>query len=273
MSTSTNEPSSAAARGQVTKSAADVYHEFFVPALFGQWPDRVLDQLDVATGDQILDVGCGTGILAQAAARRSGDPETITGVDVNPGMLDVARRGPTSIAWVEGTAENLPFDDNTFDAVASQFALMFFTNRVAAVREMARVLRPGGSLAVATWAELDTSPGYAAMVDLLDRLIGPEAGNALRAPFVIGTAEELRSTLGSAFAQIEVTQHPGVARFASIDAWVHTDVRGWTLADMIDDQQFEHLLQSARTELNEFVQPDGSVLFPAPALIGVARAT
>jgi ubiquinone/menaquinone biosynthesis C-methylase UbiE len=258
-------------RGQVASDAAEVYEAFFIPALFGQWPDRLLAAADVGLGDRVLDVGCGTGILARGALSVVGETGHVVGVDPNAGMLTVARRSSDRVEWVEGAAERLPFEDDRFDRVVSQFALMFFTNREAAIGEMARVLRPGGRVAVATWAPLDESPGYAAMVRLLRRLFGEPAAQALRAPYALGEHAQVRALLERAFDDVVVATVPGVARFESIEAWVHTDIRGWTLADLIDDDQYETLLREARRELASFRAADGSVCFDAPALIGTGR--
>jgi len=256
------------AKGQVVRSAAETYEAFFVPALFGRWARPVLDAADAAPGDAILDNACGTGVVAREAARRLGDPGTVVGLDCNEGMLSVARRIAPEIDWRLGQAENLPFGDGTFDVVACQFALMFFEDRIAALHEMWRVLKPGGRLAVATWDKLDHSPGYDAMVGLLQRLFDARTADALRAPFVLGDPEALSALAAAAGiddARVE-TRHD-VVTFPSIEDWVHTDVKGWTLADMIDDDQYRTLLDAARTELAEFVQGDGTVSFAAPAHI------
>jgi hypothetical protein len=136
---------------------------------------------------------------------------------------------------------------------------------------MARVLRPGGRVCVATWAEVDTSPGYAAMVALLRRLFGDEPAEALLAPFSVGTAERLRHALATAFPDVKVRRVEGVARFPSLDDWVLTDVRAWTLRDMIDDAQLERLQGEARHALAGFCGEGGAVTFSAPALVASAR--
>jgi SAM-dependent methyltransferase len=258
-------------RGQVVAGAALVYEEFFVPALFGQWPERVLDSAGIEPGHRVLDVGCGTGILARAAARRVGPTGRVVGVDPNEGMLSVARQSPEPVEWRTGVAEQLPLGTGSFDRVLSQFAAMFFTDPGSAFGEMVRVLAPGGTVAIATWASLDEIPGYAAMVDLLDDLLGAEAADALRAPFVLGDPDALRGLLAGGFPQVTVELHEGTARFDSIEAWVHTDIRGWTLADTIDDDQYETLLRVATDRLGRFADESGRVSFPAPALIAVAR--
>jgi len=146
-------------RGQVARSAAEVYDAFFVPALFEEWPPRLARAAGLRPGQRVLDVACGTGVLARHAARVVGAGGEVVGLDLNPGMLEVARRRAPGASWREGTAEALPFADARFDAVLSQFGLMFFADRAGALREMWRVLRPGGALAVAVWARLEDTPG------------------------------------------------------------------------------------------------------------------
>lgn len=261
-----------AERGQVTDSAAEVYEEFFVPALFGEWADRMVEEAGIGPGHRVLDVGCGTGVLARRAAERAGPRGTVTGVDPNRGMLAVARTKMPGAEWHEGRAEALSFDTGRFDVVVSQFALMFFEDQVAGLREMARVTRPGGRLAVAVWSRLDACPGYAAVVEILAELFGDEAAAALRAPFALGEPERLRSLVVDAgLPDPEIRARSGTARFPSIRAWMYTDVRGWTLADRIDDEQFEGLVRVADARLERFVDGAGRVAFEMPALIAVAR--
>ncbi len=261
----------AAAKGQVIQSAAEIYDEFFVPSLFQHWAAPVANAVHITAGQNVLDVACGTGALAREAWARVGRGGAVTGLDVNEGMLAVAKTKAPEITWQSGAAEALPFDDNQFDAVISQFGLMFFEDRAMALREMWRVLRPGGHLAVAVWDRLDTSPGYVAMVALLRRLFGDDAANALYAPFCLGEVGPLRDLFAAAaIPDVEVQTQVGLATFPSVQAWVHTDVKGWTLADLIDDEQYALLQNEARSALAEFVQADGTVQFDAPAHIVTA---
>ena len=147
---------------------------------------------------------------------------------------------------------------------------MFFNDRIRAISEMARVTRPGGRVAVGTWADVEESPGYAAMVDLLGEEIGDWAAEAMRAPFCIGTAEALAGLLRASFPDVRVARHDGQAQFGSLQEWMHTDIRGWTLADHVDDEQYDRLLGRARISLSRFVAGDGTVRFLAPALIATA---
>jgi ubiquinone/menaquinone biosynthesis C-methylase UbiE len=258
-------------KGQVTRSAADVYDEFFVPALFAPWPASVAAAAGIAPGQDVLDVACGTGVLAREAALRVQPGGTVTGLDRNEGMLAVARRKAPEIEWRQGLAEALPFADDRFDAVVSQFGLMFFDDRALALAEMWRVLKPGGRVAVAVWDALERTPGYAAMTAVLQRLFGERVADALRAPYALGDPEALTALATEAGIPATITTCEGTAHFPSIEAWVHTDVKGWTLADMIDDGQYRQLQQEAPKALQRFVQPDGAVVFEAPAHI--LRAT
>lgn len=260
-----------AATGQVSREAAELYERFFVPALFAQWPDRLLDLVGAESGDAVLDIACGTGVLARIARGRLGPAGIVCGIDLNEGMLAVAQRCDPEISWVRGRAEDLPVADRSFDRVCCQFGLMFFADRSAAVREMARVARPGGGVCVATWAELAETPGYAAMVELLDDLFGAEIARALESPFSIGTPAALGDAMAAGFEDVDVRCLDGHARFPSLEAWVTTDIRAWTLRDSLDDDQFDELLGVARERLRRFCDDSGAVTFPTPALVALAH--
>jgi SAM-dependent methyltransferase len=258
---------------QLSKSIAEVYDEFFVPALFGEWPAHVLDIAEVSPGQRVLDIACGTGVLARAAAERTGSPDSVVGIDLNVGMLEVARRNAPDIDWREGRAEVLPFPDASFDTVVSQFGLMFFQDRVAALREMLRVLRPGGRMVVAVWGSLDETPGYATAVDLLQRLFGEEVANGIRAPFCLGNIQMLSELAHTAeLKHVHIETRAGTARFKSIHDWMYTDINGWVLAGTLDNTEFAKLLAAAEHDLAQFVTRDGTVAFPSPAhLISTAK--
>lgn len=166
--------------GQVSKNAAEIYDDFFVPALFGEWAAPVAEATGITAGQHVLDVACGTGVLTREVARRVQPGGSVIGLDINDGMLSVARQKAPAIAFEEGNVEALPFHDQHFDAVTCQFGLMFFPDRRKAIREMMRVLKPGGRLAVAVWDAVAHVEGYAALSDLLERLYGAEIGVAVR---------------------------------------------------------------------------------------------
>lgn len=257
------------------RSAAEIYDALFVPALFAPWGEVVADSAQIGPGQHVLDVACGTGVLACAAARRVGAAGRVIGLDANPQMLEVARRKSVYVEWIDGRAESLPFPLARFDAVVSQFGLMFFDDRPAALREMLRVLRPGGRLAVAVCDAVEHSPGYARLAALLERLFGDAIASAFRAPFALGDARALRELCDQAgIGNPEIAQRSWTVRFGSIEAVVSAErACVWTLGGLLDDEQFEQLLQASRREFAPFVQSDGTVAFAMPALIVTARKT
>ncbi len=251
-----------------TQKPAEVYDRRFVPALFGQWGPVVSAIAGVRRGMAVLDVGCGTGALALAAAAIVGPGGRVSGLDANPEMLAVARSKPAAIDWHEGRAEALPFAEASFDAVASQFAFMFFQDRERALQEMHRVARPGAAVAVAVCGELDSSPGYAAFARLLDRLFGREVGEAFRAPFVLGEAARLHDIAAAAGLEATVEEHSRPVSFESIADLVSTErACVWTLGGLLDEGQFEALLRRSEEALMPFCDEAGRVVFDMPALV------
>lgn len=258
------------AAGQVSTAAAEVYEKDLVPALFGQWATPMLDAVQPQKGDRLADVGAGTGVVARAALQRVGPDGSVLAIDPNEGMLAVAQRLAPQLSVRRGVAEALPVGDAEVDCLICQFVLMFCTDRVCAIAEMARVCRPGGRVAVATWAAIDQLPGFAAMAELFAEVLGDWAAEAMRAPFAIGTADELDELLRTSFPDVTVERHAGQACFPSLDRWLDSEIHGWTLAEHVDAEQFETLRRRAAGHLDRFVAADGTVRFPAPALIAIA---
>lgn len=255
---------------QAQTAAALAYEDLHVPALFQQWADPVLDAARTGPGDRVLDVACGTGVLARAAAARVGAAGKVAGIDPNPGMLAVAGQLEPAVEWRQGTAESLPFADHSFDAVVSQFGLMFFTDRRGAVREMSRVLAPGGRMAVVVWDALENSEAYPLVVELLQKLAGQQAADALRAPFVLGDREQLAMLFESAgVASPVITTRTGTARFPSIRTMVEADLRGWlpVMGVELEEEKIQQILAEAEKALGSYITPEGQAVFNSPAHI------
>jgi ubiquinone/menaquinone biosynthesis C-methylase UbiE/uncharacterized protein (DUF1330 family) len=256
-------------RKRTARSPAEIYDALFVPALFQQWGPVVAGEARIGRGDRVIDVACGTGVLALAALDRVGAEGAVVGLDPNADMLGVARRKSQRVDWREARAEEIPFPDGSFDAAVSQFGLMFFEDRAAGLQEMMRVVKPSGRLAVAVCDSLDHSPGYAAVADMLERLFGGGVANAFRAPFVLGDAELLRSLCAKAGVEhADVRRHYGTVRFASIESLISTERACiWTLGGLLNEDQFGRLLKDAQRALEAFVTASGEVSFDMPALI------
>ena len=248
--------------------AAKAYEALFVPALFGQWAPIVADAAHIGPGERVLDVACGTGILAREAARRVGASGRVAGIDASAGMIAVAGGLASGIDWREGVAESLPFPDGSFDAVVCQFGLMFFADRCLGLREMIRVSAPGGRLALAVWDSLESNPAYASEVALLERTAGRRAADALRAPFVLGDRKELTGLLEEAgLARAAITTHRGTARFPGVRTMVEADLRGWlpVMGVHLTEDQIAGLLREAERDLRAYAAADGRVTFDLSA--------
>lgn len=254
-------------------AAAWAYEDLHVPALFRQWAPIVLERAGIGEGDRVLDVACGTGVLAREAEARCGGSGSVAGLDASAGMLTVAEQVAPSIAWRQGMAELLPYEGGSFDAVVSQFGLMFFRDRQAAIREMLRVLAPGGRLAIAVWDALENSEAYPEEVELLERRAGREAADALRAPFVLGDKAELSSLISAAGGvSVEISTQHGTARFPNIRTMVEADLRGWlpVMGVTLSEDQIKAILREAEQVLSPYVTEAGSVEFDSPAHIVTA---
>ena len=256
-----------------TADAATIYQDQIVPALMETWAPRVVETAEILPGQRVLDVACGTGVLTRTAAIRTGPSGAVTGLDLSPRMLAVAARLSPTLTWQQGSAEALPFPDESFDAVISQFGLMFVANPPVALREMMRVLRPGGRIAVAVWASLTDAPAYAAEVSLVERVAGAAAA-PLRAPFVLGDEARLGEHFRAAgISGATIALHEGPGAFPSIRTMVELDLR--VLLPMMDvtleEEQIAEILRRAEVELRPFVTEEGGrVVFASPAILGTA---
>jgi ubiquinone/menaquinone biosynthesis C-methylase UbiE len=132
---------------QVSLEVAEMYEASFVPTLFADLAPHLVTAAAVAPGDRVLDVACGTGIVARVAADRVGEQSRVVGLDLNEAMLTVARRVRPDLEWHQGDAGALPFPDSAFDVAMCQSGLMFVPDPGAALREMARVVAVGGTVA------------------------------------------------------------------------------------------------------------------------------
>ena len=132
-----------------------------MPALFAQWVPTLLRTAGVTRGTRVLDVACGTGVVARGAAELVGPSGRVSGVDLNPAMIAVARGRAPDLDWRVADAGDLPYPDGAFDVVLCQSALFFFPDIGRAVREMARVLDEGGVVKLAgvvtptSWPDID----------------------------------------------------------------------------------------------------------------------
>jgi ubiquinone/menaquinone biosynthesis C-methylase UbiE len=172
----------------------DIFERLLVPAIFERYARDLVERArPFGPSDRILDLGCGTGIVARILRDRLGSAARITGLDVNAPMLEKARTIAPDITWVEGNAAALPFPDRSFEVVLAQQVLQFVPDRAAAARELRRVLVPGGRLVASTWRPRREQPLYDALGQIAEKHLGP--GNDKRWGL---DGDELHALLGDA---------------------------------------------------------------------------
>ncbi len=257
---------------QVSLTIAETYEAKFVPAIFGEWAPHLCDAASLASGQSVLDVACGTGIVARTASERVGPQARVVGLDLNEAMLTVARRLRPDLEWRHGDVADMPFPDSSFDAVLCQAALMFFPDPAQALREMARVAGPRRTIAVHVWGSLEASPGYARFAEVIARHAGPDAVRLFDSYWTLGDLDRLRSLFDAAGLEVTGTRtRLGAARFGSIDEFVTTEAEGTPLLERIDEATYGRIREDAQQALLPFLSDSGGVAVPIQGHLVTAR--
>jgi SAM-dependent methyltransferase len=265
-------------RWQLEGDSAELYERYLVPAVTLPWAVDLVGRIGVEPGDRILDVACGTGAVARLAAARAGDGGRVVGVDVNRGMLRVARARLPELEWREGSVLALPFADGEFDVVVCQLGLQFFPDRSAALREMRRVLARGGRFAASVYSSIERNPAAETLSCALDRRFGAGASRAKRHEHSLADRSELGALLASAgFAGVLVETVELRVRFASVEEWVRIQFAATPLAALLEARESserERLIALVSADVGAGLGPfvdDGGLTFPQE--VHVVRAT
>lgn len=207
-------------------SMADMYERVLVDPLFRRFVDDLLLRAELAAGDRVLDVACGTGIVARVAQERLGPGARVVGVDPSAPMLEVARRTAPDIDWRDGNAMALPVGaDEQFDVVLCQQGMQFFPDKKAAAREMRRVLVAGGRLAVATWRPIEDVPFCGEMLEVAQRHLGPIVDQR----HTLGVAADIEALLGEAgWRDIRVETVSRTIQFEDPSLFLHMNANALT---------------------------------------------
>ncbi|TBW30008.1 class I SAM-dependent methyltransferase [Gramella sp. KN1008] len=253
---------------QLQKKGAKFYEKNFVPSLFQKWAEISVQKLSLKESDHLLDVACGTGIVARTARDKKIENLKITGCDINPGMLEVASEIDPEINWVKGNAENLPFENDSFEKISCQFGLMFFKDPVKAIMEMNRVKRKNGKIIIAIWDKVEANEGYFDLLQLVENIGGKDLGLILRSPFNLGDKDLIDKILKlSKTPGYELETIQSFVEFPSIEHWIDCDVKASPIADKITDQQYSSLQREAKKKLYQYVDDDQKVRFNMSAHI------
>lgn len=251
---------------QVSDAAtAQAHEDGLVAAFLGRCAGSLVDLAGVGPGDRVLDVACGTGVLARRAAERA---VRVAGLDLNLEMLALARRLAPQIDWREGDACAPPFPDASFDVVLSQMGLMFFPEPARALAEMARMLAPGGRLAVAVPAPLSESPGYALFADIMRRNAGEEAARMLARYFAFGDHARLAALAREAGLEAaRIARIEGTIRLSGPADLARLEIRATPMSGLVDACAYDAIVAECDAAFAPFRDPQGGVAFPLHASV------
>ena len=255
-----------------SENFAQMFERVLVPTIFRPWAEDLFARVQPSARERILDVGCGTGIVARIVRERCGPSASITGVDLNPDMIAVARGLAPDITWQQGNAVELPFGDASFDLVLSQQALQFFPDRAAGIREMRRVLAPGGRIALSTWRPLPENPVYFALHELAEARFGPNPDRR----FSFGEPEPIQALLaGAGFREIEIERVTLRDRVSDPDTFVAMNLSATVDLSSLDEpkrrQAVTDFQASARKQIAAYLEGT-ALVHPVSANVVTATA-
>lgn len=259
----------------VDTTAAEAYEQHMVAGMFLHWTEKLVDLAAVRPGEHVLDVACGTGVGARVAAGAAGSNGRIAGLDIDAGVIELARRlseGHT-IEWHCGSALELPFDSATFDLCLCLQGLQFFPDRVRGLAEMRRVLKVSGRLIASLWGPLECNKGHLAVVQALERG-GVDSAPSRRACSFSNPDDIRQAATAAGFSTVDVRTLDGVSRFATIDSFLE----GMTKGSPSTRHAVAQLPESARGRFAEDVREslsgyvvDGMLAYPMQTHVLIAR--
>jgi ubiquinone/menaquinone biosynthesis C-methylase UbiE len=251
------------------------YERFFVPAIGAPLATDLVRLAALRPGEQVLDVACGTGVVARLASQQVGATGTVAGLDVNPGMLAVARSATPPgmpIEWHEASAESMPLSDASFDVVLCQMGLQFMPDKQAALREMRRVLVRGGRLIL-------NVPGptprlFTIMGEALARHIGAEAAGFVNYVFSLHDTAEIQNLVsGAGFHDVSVQSDTKPLRLPAPEEFLWQYVHSTPLAGavaQVDDERRGSLEHDVAAKWQEFVK-DRALVLQVRIVVATAR--
>jgi SAM-dependent methyltransferase len=258
---------SAHAQWQLEGDAAELYERFVVRHILGPWAPRLLDVANVRPGERVLDVACGTGVVAHVAAQRIGVSGAVTGLDLNAGMIAVARSLPApsgaAITWIEGNAADTGLATGSFDVVVCQQGVQFFPDKSAALRELHRVLVPGGRLAISVWRT--TGVYNTAVGRALSEHIGIDVASRFCASREVPPADELvRLAVAARFNDVKLQVQQMTARLPAPEQFVLGHLAATPVASKVramDGPSRDALARDVAQQLSAYKAGDG-LTFP-----------
>jgi ubiquinone/menaquinone biosynthesis C-methylase UbiE len=268
---------------QLEGTAAELFERYLVPAITAKWAADLLDRAQPGEGEAVLDIACGTGIVARLAAKRMGRG-LVTGLDLNAGMLNVARGAPTegaAIIWVEGSALDLPFPADSFDMVLCQQGLQFFPDQRKALGEICRVLKGGGRAALSVYSRIERTPGANAFALALDDVVGRDASRIKRGEHSFPDPTQLETLLrDSGFNAVDVQTVEQTIEFPSLIDYVRFQLLATPMTALLKERtepEREAIISSIAARTMALSTPamleGGRFTFPQEAYVAIVQSS
>lgn len=258
-------------------SAPELYERYLVPAITSVWANDLLDRIRPTREESVLDIACGTGVVARLVEQR-GHGGRLIGIDLNTAMLAVARKRSPAVEWIEGSALNLPFEAGSFDVVLCQLGLQFFPDRPLALKEMVRVLKPGGRAGLSVYSAIERTPAAHAFVQALDRYLGEASSRTKRSEHLSCVAHEVGTWARQAgFDVVDLATVAKQITFPSMLDYVRFQLTATPMAVLLKDKdaaERERLILSIADDAASRLAPSmlsgGRLTFPQESFVVTA---
>ncbi len=262
---------------QISDNSPAAYEKYLVPGFFKPWAETLTALVSPAPDSDILDVACGTGIVARTISSKVNNGIRVTGLDNNREMLEQAlqlsEKSGLELTWQQGDAHQMPFEDDRFDYLFCQQGMQFFPEPQQVLEEMYRVLKPEGTLALNIMRSINYNPAFKILADKLEEHVGDSAGTMMRAPFPEWDPKAIRNMVENAGFE-DISRHLEIiaVRFPSPEEFLRQEAASSPLAGEIESLEPE-TLRKLVGDLNQSLeqyQDDQGVVFPMETVMILA---
>jgi len=259
---------------QMNTNGPETYERIIVRTWMIDWTPELINAGCIGSDTRVLDVACGTGIVARMTSGLIGPGGRFVGIDLNEGMLKIARRlaseNGITCELYHGDVKQMPFSSKEFDIVICQQGLQFFPDRAAALQEMRRVLAPEGTLVLSVWGRAEKSPHVIAICEAFSEYLGEDSTNMFKIACSLSDPQILQKIVEDAgFSNIQIRSGVKIATHPSITEFLPAYFSIFPLAAHISAMPEEERIQMFRSieaKLAPWLE-DGRLSVPTENLI------
>ncbi len=250
---------------QLSDDGPEVYERYIVPAFSGAWAKDIVKRSELKKSDRILDLACGTGIVARTVSEFLGASKQITGVDVNEIVLkkaiEIASNKSLSIEYIKTNVNKLPFPDESFDLVLCQQGLQYFPDKLLSLKEVNRILSKKGRVVFSVWSTIDHSPFYKTLYRALEEYIGIDAASILSSAYILEDPENIREMFeNTGFKDINIRLVIKQMRYKSLDEFLYGGLAASPFAKDIlalDESKRNEMFLMIKESISDYIDDYG----------------